>query len=227
MRIILPLAIFLFFYSTNVKAQFALSFQGGFSYNKYKGKQMSGTNVTGKEGYLFSCAAVRPLGSNLNISASTMLIQKNITVNISDVIFHNIKTTYFQVPIGLESKHKLIGGLTMSGFVGVFFAYGINRTREGVVPNFFDVSLDDEGRETIKLEHFKSKYPFAKKTSHKGEFGWAANASLTHILTENSEVSLTGHYYRSQTSLEKRTNSLITGVYNTTSALTIGIIHHF
>ncbi|MDR6785983.1 hypothetical protein ABIE26_004547 [Pedobacter africanus] len=208
-------------------AQTNISFDTGITYNKLSLNSRNNIISTSKEGYIASINLNHKLTRLLILETSASMLQKNYSIKNKTAIYQNVKNTYFQFPVSLKYKTKLTNKLSASGTLGVYYAYWLRSNIDGLAPNVFELSSDNENVESIKLEYIKYAHDFNSEQDNRSEFGWVGKVELEYRIFKNFSCQLKGHYYQSLTSPQKQNPELEQPGYNNTFAATLGFGYYF
>jgi len=223
------LILFLLIQPDKTNAQTSISFDAGVTYNKL---DFNANNInvvmTSKQGYITNVNIDYQLTRMLALEASPGVLQKNYSIKNNTDIYQNINNTYIQLPISIKYKIKLIiNRLIASGSLGTYYAYWLKSNIDGLAPNIFDLSLDTENNEVIKLERIRYTHGFNSAQDDRSELGWAGKIGLEYKVINSFSCSLKGHYYQSLTDQQKHTIELQQPRYNRTFAISLGLGYYF
>lgn len=116
----------------------------------------------------------------------------------------------------------LTTNLSVSGGLGLYYAYWLTSKVTGIVPNAFDIE-QTYSNQLIKLQMIKYVYAFNSEQDNRSEYGWVGKIGVEYNLTKRLSFSIKGHIYQSVTDQQKKIAEQQTPKHNQTLAATIGL----
>lgn len=218
--------IILALYSSKINAQVSIGIDAGLTYNKLNYKT-NNVLLGKKSGYVTNINVGYSLNKWLSIEGSAGLIQKNYSISNKNNIWQQINNSYLQFPVSMKYNIKVIKGLSTSISLGVYYAYWIYGSVEGVAPNVFELLTSSDGEDLIKLQNIKYSYKFDTTKDNRSEFGWVAKVGLNYKIVNALDGSIKIYHYQSVTDQQKKIQELQNGRYNQTFSVVAGLTYHF